>query len=505
MKCVNASLRQSPFKSPLTFIISSIHYRFSSNLANRTRSLNKFEQEDVGHRIKKEKSKVHSGGQNFLKGAAEFDIHRSKIFKSKSIHELRKILDSRTDFDLSVYGAAIQKSGKLNDIDYCREIMNLIECRNIKPDITTFNQLFQAYTNNKRRDFDKYITLMSKYKIVPDVVTVSTLLGRCTRSGDVSDAETIWNNTIIKYNIKPNGHCILRMIQVYGQNGKLDKAKEYYDQLKQADLFVNSAMLRAYITNYDIEGALNLKQEMENNGQILDIPGYQSLSSFYLKDPRNLQPDQTLKLIEECKQKNQMKHLDDLLLNLKCTAYMKQLEITKDKTILSKITSDIPNERELAGVKRYNHECARYILESHLIYYNFDYSEAEVIGCFENLLIEHKALGYWKWNLEDEQWNIDLHNYSYQQVRFILHYIVTYDVNCCIEEMGYDWRIICGKRLGANASAKLRTGLPAFIMEELGKIGIDSFVSERNPGVLCLDAKTVRGFVERQNLIQSSV
>eukprot|EP01084_Bolivina_argentea_P261997 442952_1 len=441
-----------------------------------------------------------------IKGTEKFATQRSKILRSKSGQQIKAILNSSTDFDITVYGAAIQKSGNLKDIESCNNIMQLLANRNIMPDVNIFNILFQAFKLNQRMDYvGKYLEQMINiYDIQPDLITANTLLAIFTKHGDVTIAHKIWSEIMPKYNLAPNERTYAALIQIYGKNGNIQQAMQFYEEMKsklniQPTLFTQTIMIRAFTQNNQIKNALNIKYEMEQNGQALDAQCYVCFVGFYLKDTLHFNPYETLKLIQEYESK--CKEANDIIMNLKFAANLKLLENANEtqqkNQLFDTLTRTLPGERISIGLPHWNDSCAKIVLLSHLVYYNDN--ERHVIGqCFDRLC-QIGAIGYWFYCKHVGRWMIDLHGFGYKEVKFILYYLLSCKYDYLIEVMGYEWIIICGKGLSTDPLSKQsQIGIKNYIMNELKGFNIDSKTKEFNSGRIMLNVNDVIAYVQRK-------
>eukprot|EP01083_Nonionella_stella_P007141 20636_1 len=442
-----------------------------------------------------------------VKGSTAFVKQRSLILKSKSVHEIDRILHSQTDFDSSVYSVAIKRAGRLRDINYCMKIERMVEKRNVTRDSVFYTTLFEAFNLNRRPFLcDKYLEQMvGIYRVVPDVFTINALLSGCMSTGDVDRAEKIWNAFILKYNIDADVALYTTMIRICGQQGFLVKAKQFYDEfmqkLSQPDIIMSTAMIQAYVKSNRIEEALLIKQELESAGLNLDFIGYLPLLGFYLKDTEHTNPNQVLQLLDECVAKNKLKKLPDTVLNIKHIAFLKLLEHCKtqeEKTKYFELILRLPHERVQNGYEELDLESARIVLDAHLIYYNHNHSHNKIIQFFEECCVS-RHFGYWYYDPKMKQWLLDLHGYNYNEVEFVLYYILNHKCDDLVRHMGYKWIIICGKSQGTDPSSKQsQIGIKQFTMDTLkNRFQIRSKVQTHNPGRLMLNHHDTKEFKRR--------
>eukprot|EP01084_Bolivina_argentea_P311506 539215_1 len=101
-------------------------HRFTSHETFRIKCINRFANQQAAEHIKKMNANRQCMSicprRKHLEGSQAYAQYRKKIFKSKTIRQIEQILRSRDDFDVTVYTAAIQKSGYLRDIDFCTDI-----------------------------------------------------------------------------------------------------------------------------------------------------------------------------------------------------------------------------------------------------------------------------------------------------------------------------------------------------------------------------------------------
>eukprot|EP01084_Bolivina_argentea_P071947 130691_1 len=465
----------------------------------------------VNERIIKDTFDRSVGRKSSISGSEEFSATRQQIFRSNSAKQIKNILKAGTNFDNSVYGAAIQKCGQLQDIDACISIMQMLSKRHIIPDSTIFGTLFQAFRINQRTDYiDEYIAQMiDYYNVKPNIHIATTLLTCFTKTGNVDKAEQIWDQIIVKYNLRPDIRTYQTMIQIHGQNGNSEKAEQFYVEMKhngiEPDLMLQTTMIRAYIKCDQIDKAFNIKITMERNGQQLDAQCYTAFIGVYLKDS-HLQPHKTLQLIEECECKCVMRQSKDIdvIMDLKFAAYMKVFEIEYDKKkkdmLFQTLTEILPQERMSKGLNQWNNKIAAMILRVYALHYENDFTNIKVIKCFE-LFCELKLLGYWYYCKNVSRWMIDLHGFGYDEISFIIHYLLNRKLKELVDTMGHDWIIICGKRLGTVPTSKdLQIGIKQFIIEQLKSYNISCQTNSTNKGRLSLNIKDVRNHVKLRNI-----
>eukprot|EP01083_Nonionella_stella_P271868 921708_1 len=459
--------------------------------------------------FRKKQKKLNYQDQYFIRGSETFARQRSQIFKSESVDAIRRILNSSKDLDITVYTAAIQKSGKLNDVSFCKTIMQLIESRDVPPDGPLFSTLFHAFKINFRMDCcDQFLKKMTdQCKVTPNLVIANALLGGCVKTGDVQRAQRYWQDMITEYNLIPNDMTYMIMIQIYGQHGNITKCKHLYAQLLENNVVptvrTKTAFMHAYIRNNCIEDALQMKHHIEQDECVLDLRGYMPLISFYMKDTTHFDPKETLRLIDECKSRNKMAQLDDIMMNLKFAANLKLLMNATDQhrkdQLFKKIVVTLPQQRKLNGLSEWNGSCAKSVLQAYLVYYNYEYDNADIMRQFKTFCEELHVLGYW-FNCEySNQWILDLHGYNYDEVKFVLYYILNQRLDELIQAMGYKWVIVCGKGLMTSPISKeSQLGIKQFIMNELKLYGISSSVHKRNSGRIILKEQDVKRFVNQR-------
>eukprot|EP01083_Nonionella_stella_P015430 43188_1 len=431
------------------------------------------------------------------KGGKKFRKYRSRILDCHSIHEIDSIIQSKSHFDVKVYTAAIKRAGMLRDVFYCKTLMDIaLNHRKLTPDTTLYSTLFHAFNLNYRPLYcDAYYQQMTDvYNLKPDIIVATSLLGGCTKNGDTTRAENIWNDVIIKHNLTPSKLTFVELIQSYGQSGDCVKARQWYDRMIQygiePDSIVNAVMIKSYLRNNRIDEALALKHVMETNGQLLNLAGYMPLMSFYLKE-EYLDPGQTLKLVEECQRVCNLPKFTSQLVSLQCIAHLKLLQ--KEKNLVQKkVYFDVIDSLSSYDVN------AHIFLEAYLDYYGGDVEHNKIVECFERFCLS-KQLGYWYHDKVINKWIIDVHGYNYETVKFVLHYIMHRKAHQLIKEMNYDWIVVCGKGYQTSPMSKdSQIGLRQYIMDVLQKHHkIRCSLQLNNTGRLQLYPSDVHAFVQR--------
>lgn len=217
-------------------------------------------------------ARFKAGKKEFMRGgkALKFADCARLISQSTSPAQIWDVLRSRPDFDITVYNTAIQKSGKLRDIDYCKQIMDLMQQREVRPTVVTFNVLFKALRTNQRMDLSgRYLDEMENlHGITPLITTANELLAGCIHQADAERADQIWNDVIMQHQLQPDRITYSTMIKIFGKSGDVNRAREFYDKMMadtniEVDQSELNVMINAYNINDRADQASSLQETFE--------------------------------------------------------------------------------------------------------------------------------------------------------------------------------------------------------------------------------------------------
>eukprot|EP01084_Bolivina_argentea_P144911 254146_1 len=413
-----------------------------------------------------------------------------------------EFLHFESDLDVTVYNTAIKACGSMRNVQSCQQIMSLMKKRNVVPTVYSYSILFHALNKNNRADLaDFYLDeMLNVYKLKPNNVVLTTLLGGCTHSGDVQKA-----NRILKvyenYDIQLNALTYTELIHTYGQHGDYDKCQNLYDEMVSKDQHAQvaaTALMHAYLKSNQISNALRLKRDFENAGYKMDEIAYTPFVAFYLKTSEYFNPHESLKLSQECKSKNGLMCQSSAMINMKFVAYQKLMLMEQNadkKSEYFELIKTIPIHRESNRLPKWNVDSARIVFDAHLIYYNHNFNHPEIIKCFDNL---SKYLGYLFFDNRTEKWMLDLHGYNYNQAKFALYHILIKKTDELVSMMGFEWQIICGTQKGAIPTSKeSQLGIKQFVITRLeNSFQIKAKVDSSNAGRIHLNSVDVKRHVE---------
>ena len=111
------------------------------------------------------------------------------------------------------------------------------------------------------------------------------------------------------------------------------------------------------------------------------------------------------------------------------------------------MVKQLPIERMKHGMLVWDLKSAQTVLDAYLIYYKYDNNSPEIKEFYERIC---KYIGYWFIDKYSNETFLDLHRYNYDQLKFVLHYLLTSKSEELIEMMGYNWIILTGKRLSVK-------------------------------------------------------
>eukprot|EP01084_Bolivina_argentea_P236248 397283_1 len=492
---LNSAAPSKPFK---------VHNKFQTLNADQDIDDEKTIRKMMGH-------KTHAVSP--LSGPNESKEIRSKILSENSPKKIIQFLNSTLlNADITIYTTAIKQCGKLKDIATCEKIMQLMQKRNITPNVYVYSILFHAFNQNNKPYFsDNYLNQMINiHKIKPDVFVLTTLFGGCTKHGNVKRAEKILK-MFEQYNVSPNSFTYTELIDTYGQSGNFGKCQQLYDEMVSKNIEqtapIKTVLMHAYLKSNKIDIALNLKRNFEIEGYKMNEICYIPFVAFYVKPSEYFNPNESLKLFEECKAKNNTKHHSAAMINLKFVAYKKlmEMETNRDKKLeYFELIKTLPNERKLNELTPWNRDTARNVFDAYLIYYNNNFNHPDVIQCFNNLC---RYIGYWSVDKTTNKWILDLHGYNYEQAKFALYYLLMRKTDELVSEMGFEWKIICGKQQGSVPTSKVsQKGIKQFVVDRLqNEFKIESKTDLHNAGRIVLNSEHVKQHVDSVQKLVASV
>ncbi|CDY44149.1 BnaA09g31030D [Brassica napus] len=149
-------------------------------------------------------------------------------------------------FDVSslhVQSALIDMYGKCNDIESSVSVFDELD----SPNVFSWTSIINSYARNGMgRDCVEMLKEMDRKNLVPDEVTILSVLSGCSHSGLVKEGEVIFNSLESKYGIVPGRKLYACMVDLLGRAGLVEKAEKLLLKARgDADCIAWSSLLQS--------------------------------------------------------------------------------------------------------------------------------------------------------------------------------------------------------------------------------------------------------------------
>jgi pentatricopeptide repeat protein len=178
----------------------------------------------------------------------------------KKIHDF--VISSGLQSSVMVCNALIDMYAKCRSLEIARQIFDAMSIK----EVISWNAIIAGYSHNGL--FNEALNLcrqMDSYGILPDSVTVTTILPISIQLGDLQQGKEI-HNCIIKNGFNSEVSVGNALLDMYVKCGSLQAARHVFDRMLRRDLLSWSGMIAGYGMHGDGMEALTLFYKMEQAG-----------------------------------------------------------------------------------------------------------------------------------------------------------------------------------------------------------------------------------------------
>lgn len=195
------------------------------------------------------------------------------LLKGKQLHSYA--IKAGMSSDLILEGSLLDLYVKCSDVETARDFFLTTETENV----VLWNVMLVAYgqLDNLNESF-QLLKQMQIEGIVPDQFTYPSILRTCTSLRALDLGEQI-HSQVLKTGFQFNVYVSSVLIDMYAKHGKLDTAIKLLRRLKEKDVVSWTAMIAGYAQHDMFAEALNLFEEMLDQGIQSDNIGFASAIS----------------------------------------------------------------------------------------------------------------------------------------------------------------------------------------------------------------------------------
>ncbi|KAL6196007.1 hypothetical protein ACLB2K_031624 [Fragaria x ananassa] len=156
----------------------------------------------------------------------------------------------------------------------------------LQRDVACWNAVISCYNQDGQADkamemYDK----MTTSGFEPNVVTITTVISSCARLLDLERGREI-HKALIKNRVDLDSFVSSALVEMYGKCGRLDMAKEVFEQVPRKNVIAWNSMIAAYSVTGDGKSCVGLLRRMIDEGT---SPSLITFSSILLACSRSLQ------------------------------------------------------------------------------------------------------------------------------------------------------------------------------------------------------------------------
>jgi pentatricopeptide repeat protein len=174
---------------------------------------------------------------------------------------------------------SVQKSDHL-DGDAIANFFELMKQHGIRPDARSYNTFIAHFSRNGDvASCISWMMKMSAAKVQPTTVTYNIILDACAKVGDVTTAQTFFNEMLSKHasgnnSCRPDAGTYWNIVHVYCKAAKPKESLEYVEKMFEAnftpDAIVLTTVVRAFGKCNDGTGARQVFEDMVGRGVVVD-------------------------------------------------------------------------------------------------------------------------------------------------------------------------------------------------------------------------------------------
>jgi len=130
-------------------------------------------------------------------------------------------------------------------------------------DVVVYTAMISGYgVHGNGKEAMKVYEEMQHKRVKPNEITFIALLNACSHAGMVNEAEYLFDCMETEFGIIPAIEHKTCMVDVYGRSGDLEKAKNFLHKISQPSAATWTALLGAYKTHGNVEGAEYVAQKI---------------------------------------------------------------------------------------------------------------------------------------------------------------------------------------------------------------------------------------------------
>ena len=367
---------------------------------------------------------------------------------------------------VSVYSMAIKKCGIMKNYKNIIEIMDRALDDKIELDINLFNIFFNEIIKYDKINLAKiyFKTMIHKYGIIPDNITIGTLFKGCSRQPRmyIEFVEKL-RSVMDKCDIKYTNHIISELIKIYSKMNDAQMVDELFEKRCEDTeiifgVYINALGKLGQTPKFD-----NVLSYMKRNDIGLNAYHFNGIMKGYLE---NMENEKVLNIYNILIQNELKPHPAILTMKYQAIFNMQNEAKNNGDLILeeqyhSMIMNEFLNELHLFGL---NEDFYYYGLQlSSIITHNKGVNPSNIITFFN----EHKQHWNYIQNRGNNVYWIDLHLLYPLQAQFIIRYFFAFELETLKDPQSII--IYCGIRRHSSNTNKNITSIRDFIINEISK------------------------------------
>lgn len=193
----------------------------------------------------------------------------------------RIVFVSMEDHDLTSWNSMIAGYSSLGFIDEAWRLFGDMEASNVKPDIVTWNCLMSGhFACGLYREVVSILWKMQNAGFKPNSGSLSSALQAISELQQFSFGKEI-HCFVIRNGLDYDQHLGTSLLNMYVKNDDLINAQKVFDNMENRNIFAWNCVISGYIYRGLFDEALNLLDQMEEEGLKPDLVTYNILVSGY--------------------------------------------------------------------------------------------------------------------------------------------------------------------------------------------------------------------------------
>lgn len=181
------------------------------------------------------------------------------LAEGKSIHKC--IFDVGLDFDVVVGNALVSMYSRCGTLNDARMVFDNMQQYNVASWTTMIDAFSQHGHSNEALNLFQQ---MQQAGMVPDQITFVSILGACANPDGLADGREI-HACIVNHGFS-SSLIENALVSMYGECRALEGARAVFDKMHKRDVVSWTAMITAYSRHLSLKEALQLLEEMQNQG-----------------------------------------------------------------------------------------------------------------------------------------------------------------------------------------------------------------------------------------------